>query len=131
MSQRDCTITPQDAIDYLNDIMSCDAEALERLIEHREPCNDALAFHPTVQSSGQEGAYKVGLLGILNGLFGVDSNDWGPIAAAYEVECPTCGTIGDKEGDPCPQCQTPMKADTLLRFQLSTIEWGGTFDPNK
>ena len=37
-----------------------------------------------VTGYGETGALKVGLLGILNGLFGADEEGWGPIVACFE-----------------------------------------------
>jgi len=75
-------------ITVLNECVALDREALHKLIETRVPCNRALADHPTVQvSSGAPGEFStVGLLGILNGIVGVDSDGWGFIAASFDEE---------------------------------------------
>jgi len=87
------------AIKVLNEILMLDKKAIESLISNRVECNEALADHPTVQvgaimnktsSCGKSEymgseitGYNVGLLGIINGLFGVDENKCGYIAARY------------------------------------------------
>jgi len=80
------TLTVDTAIEFLNELLRADPQAVSALIETRVPCNQELADHPTVQvrSYGLNGGYQVGLLGILNGLFGVDEEGWGPIAAQYD-----------------------------------------------
>lgn len=72
------------AITLLNDLLERDPEALHTLMETRVPCNDALADHPTVQvGTREDGTAEVGILGILNGMFGVDSRGRGAIASLY------------------------------------------------
>jgi hypothetical protein len=81
------------AIAVLNEIHQADPTVLPALVAYRVPCNRALADHPTVQVGLRDGAlkddldtgYEVGLLGILNGIFGiVPSTSWGHIAVRYE-----------------------------------------------
>jgi hypothetical protein len=77
-------------IELLNDLIKTDPVAVSRLIEARVPCNPKLAEHPTVQVTGygEDGGFKVGFLGVLNGLFGVDKDGWGPIAAVFHDDAP-------------------------------------------
>jgi len=100
-------ITPDDAILVLNEAVRADPEAVLALVEYRVPCNDALADHPSIQVRNinpppdtskmdatnpallaQVKTCEVGLLGILNGLFGSyplghSKFGWGPIRAEY------------------------------------------------
>lgn len=75
---------------FLNELVLLDREAVENLIETRVKCNQQLASHPTVQvMNAAEGAPIVGLLGILNGLVGVQPEGsvnpgWGYIAASFD-----------------------------------------------
>lgn len=39
----------QDVLDYLNDLLRYDREAVERLIDQRVVCNNKMADHPCVQ----------------------------------------------------------------------------------
>jgi hypothetical protein len=73
-------ISIQDVIDVLNQAVALDKDAVEALVEHRVPCNSYLADHPTIQVTQD---HKIGLLGILNGLFGADADGWGAIAAVF------------------------------------------------
>jgi hypothetical protein len=81
------SISLDDAIVFLNEALALDPEGITRLVNARVPCNLALADHPTIQcgvvSLGPL-AHEVGLLGILNGLFGIRDDGWGHIAVAYE-----------------------------------------------
>ena len=91
-------ITLQDTLAFLNELLSIDPKAIQALVNQRVDCNKQLADHPTVQVSnyripvdfieGQDSApgYKVGILGVLNGLFGSDAEHWGAIAAVYEED---------------------------------------------
>lgn len=81
-------------IELLYSALCLDPKAISQLLEHRVPCNKDLAYHATIQSvpeqvSNTSGAaqlvtvYKVGLLGLLNGIIGVDSNSEGILQAVY------------------------------------------------
>jgi len=75
------------AIETLNRFVRADPEAMRLLIETRVPCNETLANDPTCQVSGWDGTVKVGLLGILNGLYGTYDEEplqgWGAVAAVF------------------------------------------------
>jgi hypothetical protein len=78
----------QSLCDFLNELVATDKDALHALIETRICCNHEMAVHPTVQVSSQKGSsiFSVGLLGIINGFVGVDSEQWGYIAAKFDDE---------------------------------------------
>ena len=93
--------TPAEAIDVLNRIHAADPTVLPALIDHRVECNRALADDPTVQVGVIPGMetmttpgfdrYNVGLLGIINGIFGIRSlseahGTQGWIAAVYDAD---------------------------------------------
>jgi hypothetical protein len=72
-------------INFLNALIEIDEPAMRALVETRVPCSMALADHRTVQVQAHDGAEPVvGVLGILNGLFGVDEEGWGPLTAVFE-----------------------------------------------
>lgn len=75
-------ITPQEVVDLLNDALNKDPEAVTALVYQRIPCNRSLAEHQSIQVDEKKvGQYEVGLLGIINGLFGTHENGQGPITA--------------------------------------------------
>lgn len=65
--------TAEHAVEVLNRIHAADPSVLPTLIAHRVPCNDAVADDPTVQVLGlpDGSVVGVGLLGVINGIFGV------------------------------------------------------------
>lgn len=84
-------------IRVLNEAVELDKSALHKLIEFRVRCNKALADHPmiqvrTTQESNNTGAatlvdvHRVGLLGILNGILGVDEFEQAYLAGNYDDE---------------------------------------------
>jgi hypothetical protein len=83
-------IDQQIVLDFLNDLLTYDKDALNKLIETRVPCNSKLAHHETVQVVGStdenlKQTYEVGFLGILNGLVGIhEESGYGYISAAYD-----------------------------------------------
>lgn len=70
-------MTAQQIVDLLNELLALDPVAINSLVKNRVPCNQALADHPTVTvddgvwESG-ESWFTVGLLGILEGVAGID-----------------------------------------------------------
>lgn len=77
-------ITIDETIDFLNELIALDSIAVQSLARKAVKCNDSLAEHPTIQVATHEGAYYLGLLGVLNGMFGVDDDGWGSIVFVYE-----------------------------------------------
>lgn len=79
------SITPQDACDLLNELLKLDRDCAHSLILYRQKCNEAIANHPTIQAQLLKGDNfpKVGIVGILNGMFGINDAD-GMGALCYE-----------------------------------------------
>jgi len=75
-----------ETIDFLNQLFEIDPNALAALIANRVPCNQGMADHPAVQVGKQNGGYHVGMLGILNGLFGTDERGYGAIMAVFDSD---------------------------------------------
>ncbi|MEN6369496.1 MAG: hypothetical protein ABFD77_07355 [Thermotogota bacterium] len=128
------SVTVLDVLGLLNEAVDLDHEAVRALCEGRVPCNEDLARHPTIQvssyqseESAAKSAYRVGLIGILNGLFGIDpESGWGAIAANYDVVCPSgetelCAKIPDRlrVGDQCPGCRKGLVLGRLRGFELT------------
>lgn len=78
------TITLTETIKLLNGLLALDRPAIAALVANRVPCNDALAAHESVQVQPQHGGHHVGLLGILNGLWGTFNGVDGPIAVVWD-----------------------------------------------
>lgn len=70
------SLTPQELCEFMNELIKLDPEGINRLVRARVQINNDLAEHPTVQvgtirDTNQEVVgYDLGLMGILNGLFG-------------------------------------------------------------
>jgi len=116
-----------EALVVLNRAVKADPEAMEALIENHVPCNQALADDPEIQVRATAGMHSVGMLGILNGLFGIEDKGeragWGIIAAEFEVKCSQCGEIfADKTiHDLCPTCGKPLDLGRLVGFSRTWI----------
>lgn len=71
----------------LNEAFALDPEAINALVNTRVRCNEALGEHPTIQCGiDAEGHTTIGLLGILNGLVGVDDVGYGAVAAVNQLD---------------------------------------------
>lgn len=84
MSQKIATVDLQEVVDYLNGLLKADRRAIQTLVSTKVKCNEALAFHPTVQViiTGPD-QYETGVLGVLNGLFGIDEKGDSYIMAVF------------------------------------------------
>jgi hypothetical protein len=81
------TVSIDEAIALLNEAVASDPAAMKSLVETRVRCNVALGGHPTIQVTfGDSPAeVRVGLLGIINGLFGVREVDgYGRVQAVFD-----------------------------------------------
>lgn len=86
------------AVNVLNEALRRDPSAIQALFAHRVPCNSALAQDPTIQVA-QEGeavpggrshsSWSLGMMGLLNGLFGIDERGWGHICGRWDTESGT------------------------------------------
>ena len=86
----DETVAVKDVIAMLNELHQLNPELMTDFTLKRFPCNHAIRDHKTVQAFCYGDASleepKVGLVGLLNGLLGIDRNHFGPIAAILEEE---------------------------------------------
>jgi len=83
-------------IKFLNNLLILDEAAITNLFKNREYCNKELRDHESVQVGTNEylNTADVGMLGILNGLFGTlggsgDRSNWGPITMIVDDESGT------------------------------------------
>ena len=72
-------VTLDKVVDLLNQALELDPEAINELFSTRVVCKDGLADHPTIQvfTDKERGFSRVGLIGIINGIFGIDNEGWG------------------------------------------------------
>lgn len=67
-------------VSLLNEMVALDLQATKELVNARVRCNAALAAHPTIEVGIYDGQTKVGILGVLQGLFRDRENPtFGPI----------------------------------------------------
>lgn len=76
----------QRALNILNDALERDPLALTQLVNARVSCNEKLAKHKSVQIGVYDDAYKVGVLGLINGILGYKQ---GGIGAEGDVDTRT------------------------------------------
>lgn len=74
------TISIEQTIDMLNELVNLDRNAVLNLIINRVPCNQGIADHYSVQIQREDdGSFSVGLMGVINGLFGINAYGAGNI----------------------------------------------------
>jgi hypothetical protein len=71
-------------IQLMNSALILDREAIDALVKRRVVCNADLAQHPTIQVRTGSAAPTLGLVGLLNGIVGVDEQGNGYIAADFD-----------------------------------------------
>ena len=107
-------ITLDELIQYLNDLLDADRPALRRLLQHREPVNEAMEQYSRVQLLEKEKKPLLGILGILAGLFSPGDDGWPPLVLEAEGVCTKCGSTVEKALDDggeeprCQRCMSPM-----------------------
>lgn len=74
------------AVEVLNQALESDPKAISTMMTQRFDCNRALTEHPTIQVSEKEGRRTIGVMGLINGLFGVDKDGYGFIAGIWETD---------------------------------------------
>lgn len=81
------SVTIDDVIKYLNELVDLDRDCISRLMLKYEKCNNGIVNHPTCQAT-KDG--YVSLLGLINGIFGVIEDgslkDYGMITAVLDDE---------------------------------------------
>ncbi|MDD4402022.1 MAG: hypothetical protein PHI24_09135 [Desulfitobacteriaceae bacterium] len=77
------SVTVDDVIALLNEAIALDPDAMHSLVSARVTCNDALARHSTIQVALEDREFKVGIIGILNGIFGKNERGLGPVAGIF------------------------------------------------
>lgn len=89
------SVTLDEVVTLINEAITLDPRAMYNLAESRVECNDALAAHPTIQVTREKKGEPavVGLIGIIEGLFGTDDRGHGAIAFVYNKD--TTGQCGD------------------------------------
>jgi hypothetical protein len=78
------SITVENVCSLMNNLLTLDPECINKLIRTRIKCNDRIANHPTVQISSNPDS--VGIVGILNGFFGVRKDGYGPICVELDTD---------------------------------------------
>ena len=84
-------VSKQETVDFLNHILKIDPDAVNNLFSIRVGCNKVLARHPSVQVGKiTDDYFIVGMMGVLNGLFGSDEHGWGHIV----IDCIETKIVG-------------------------------------
>lgn len=98
-------VSAEHAVKILNEAFMLDPDGIAGIAGNSSRINEALSNHPTIQTSiagyadvrsvglngeivnsGElEPIYKLGIIGLLNGIFGCDENGQGPIARLYDI----------------------------------------------
>ena len=86
MIKHDRTISADDLVIFLNQLIDVDKDAITRLIlDSKVKCNKLMALHPTIQVSTEDytkNVFSLGILGFLNGLF--STNEVPVIEAVFD-----------------------------------------------
>ncbi len=65
-------ITVEDLVDFLNEVLVSDRQAVTDLLSESVIANRALAAHPTVECDQRGARSFVSFMGLINGVFGFD-----------------------------------------------------------
>jgi hypothetical protein len=91
-------LNPGQVVDFLNQVLVLDRAGISELFSKRVECSEQLAAHPTVQVSSKDGKDTVGMLGLINGMFGVfddgTKKNWGPIYCEVDEDTNLISSFG-------------------------------------
>lgn len=80
-------ITLDEFIGKLNEFLLLDPDAFEAIFTHRVRCNEFVARHETIQVGKTRGGYyRLSIVGLLNGVFGIDENGSGDLCGVYDEQ---------------------------------------------
>lgn len=97
------SVSVQDVCDLLNEMLKADYGCVEALVSYRAMCSDIIADHPTIQvrKFKDDEFPTVGILGILNGLFGIREDGMGAL----------CMEVDDEDGTILGFKPTPLSSE--------------------
>jgi len=76
------TVSVQEVCVFLNEFLKLDSDCLTNLVNTRHKCNEKIVEHESIQvSCNTDGNFYVGLLGVLNGMFGTNETRAASIVA--------------------------------------------------
>ena len=80
------SITPSDVCELLNELLKLDYDCASGLVSYRQQCNESVAAHQSIQVQQYKGDPfpKVGIVGVLNGLFGIREDGMGAFCAEVD-----------------------------------------------
>jgi hypothetical protein len=80
-------ISAQDVCSLLNEFLELDPKCAQTILSHRVKCNDAVACHSTIQVQQfiDDKFPKVGIIGLINGVFGKRADGRGIICADIDT----------------------------------------------
>lgn len=89
-------------VNILNEMFRADPKAMQALVEYRVSCSDSLRDHNTAQVICNEDLSdpKIGLLGVLNGVVGIQSNGLGFLAGEFNENGDLIGFANITKEDP-------------------------------
>lgn len=129
-------VSINEVIQFLNELLLIDSEAINKLLTIRVSCNKNLADHETVQVFKAPLKVKpacadepktipvVGILGILNGMFGINSDKFGPIMILIERKTGKAikfGLIDAKKMQAFKEQKLAFKARQLIKKALPQL----------
>ena len=91
----------EEVVEFLQELIELDPEAVAELVAARVPCSRALADHPTVQvGAAKDGGFEVGILGVLNGMCGTRKDSTGFVSVLVDDDGNVSGAhlLPDSEG---------------------------------
>lgn len=71
----------QQAVDVLNQALAADPKAIQLLFDYRVSVGDAVADHESIMVRTQHCKHSLGVLGLINGILGLNEKGTGPIKA--------------------------------------------------
>jgi len=80
-------VSIEHVVEFLNEALKIDRIAISSLLTASVVCNRDMSDHWSVQAweADENGDYHVRMIGVINGIFGVDEEGWGGISAIVDT----------------------------------------------
>lgn len=93
------SVTVDEAVEILNQMLEADPGTTSHLFAVRFLCSEALAEHSTIQCAptklGDIPAPSVGIMGVINGIFGTNKDGLGAIGVKRETDWTVTGFVNN------------------------------------
>lgn len=122
LKQRNNVIHLKVVVDLLHRLAMRDQLTMRKLIEDRREIDPSVMSEPGLKPYSEGGLSRVGMLEIINAMFGGNGEEDGPIVPVYSLACIDCLAHSGSEGKTparCPECGGTIVRSRIVTFAIT------------